>query len=215
MPTTQLKGGTELRKTLRKFEPDLAKALQTDMKNALKGVVTRARGYVPVEPPLSGWGKVNKQGRFPSYNAREAKSGIGYRTTPTKPNRRGFSYLASINNKGRSGSIFETAGRKNPEGRAPVMSRFLQENGSVMGYEGKRSGKVRSMRDYRSNNPFAGYQFVSAIKSVSLMKSVGRGRKNQGRLIFRAWAEDQGKANAAVIKAIQTAAMKFNKKGSF
>lgn len=33
----------------------------------------------------------------------------------------------------------------------------------------------------------------------------GYKQKMQGRVMFRAWAEDQGKTNAAVIKAIQTA----------
>jgi hypothetical protein len=33
--------------------------------------------------------------------------------------------------------------------------------------------------------------------------------KDQGRLIFRAWEEDKGKANAAVLKAIFNAAEKF------
>ena len=33
--------------------------------------------------------------------------------------------------------------------------------------------------------------------------------KDQGRLIFRAWEEDKGKANQAVLKAIFTAAEKF------
>jgi hypothetical protein len=33
----------------------------------------------------------------------------------------------------------------------------------------------------------------------------GYKRKMQGRAMFRAWAEDQGKTNAAVIKAIETA----------
>jgi len=37
----------------------------------------------------------------------------------------------------------------------------------------------------------------------------------KGRLIFRAWAEDQGKANAAVMKALQNAAVKFNKRRRF
>jgi hypothetical protein len=31
----------------------------------------------------------------------------------------------------------------------------------------------------------------------------------KGRLIYRAWAEDGGKTNAAVIKAIEGAAAKF------
>ena len=36
-------------------------------------------------------------------------------------------------------------------------------------------------------------------------------RKMAGRAIFRAWAEDGGKTNAAVIKAIETSRDKFNK----
>ena len=45
----------------------------------------------------------------------------------------------------------------------------------------------------------------------------GYKRKMQGRAMFRAWAEDQGKTNAAVIKAIETAnnhVATITKKGS-
>ena len=45
----------------------------------------------------------------------------------------------------------------------------------------------------------------------------GYKRKMQGRAMFRAWAEDQGKTNAAVIKAIETAnnhVATMTKKGS-
>ena len=45
----------------------------------------------------------------------------------------------------------------------------------------------------------------------------GYKRKMQGRAMFRAWSEDQGKTNAAVIKAIQTAndhVATLNKKGA-
>jgi hypothetical protein len=37
-------------------------------------------------------------------------------------------------------------------------------------------------------------------------------RKMKGRAIFRAWAEDQGKANAAVIKAIEDSKVKFEQR---
>jgi hypothetical protein len=33
----------------------------------------------------------------------------------------------------------------------------------------------------------------------------------KGRAIYRAWAEDQGKTNAAIIKAIEVSRDKFNK----
>jgi hypothetical protein len=39
----------------------------------------------------------------------------------------------------------------------------------------------------------------------------GKGSKMTGRAMYRAWAEDQGKAKGAVLKAIFTSANKFNK----
>ena len=42
---------------------------------------------------------------------------------------------------------------------------------------------------------------------------VGHGQKMTGRAIFRAYDEDQGKAKAAVFKAIEKAAMKFEARG--
>jgi hypothetical protein len=39
---------------------------------------------------------------------------------------------------------------------------------------------------------------------MSKIESIGGGRKKKGRLIFKAWKRDQGVANAAVIKAIES-----------
>ncbi len=52
---TELKGAKQLRRNLRKFEPDLAKALTNEMRLALKPIVNKARGYTPTQSPLSGW----------------------------------------------------------------------------------------------------------------------------------------------------------------
>jgi hypothetical protein len=38
----------------------------------------------------------------------------------------------------------------------------------------------------------------------------GDGRENRGRMIFRAWAEDQGKVQGSVIKAIENTVNAFN-----
>ena len=53
MPTA-LKGGVELRKALRKFEPDLAKETTKELGGLLKPITAKARGYMPSESPLSG-----------------------------------------------------------------------------------------------------------------------------------------------------------------
>ena len=111
MPVT-VKGAVELQKALRKFEPDLAKETRKEIAAVLKPITKEAKGFVISPAPLSGWVKrPNSTGRFPQFNAEEVKRGIGYKTTPSKPNRRGFVSLAQINNKTAAGAIYETAGR--------------------------------------------------------------------------------------------------------
>ena len=198
---TELKGASQLRYALRKFEPDLAKELQDEVAALLKPIVKKARGFIPSDFTPSHWRGDTKTGKWPIYNATLMRRGIGYKTTPSKPNRRGFSYAASIANKTASGAIFETAGRKNPGGmqKAP-------------------KGTPRTNKNFsHSNNPLAGSQFISALDNASPLKqgnvrnqgSGRRGRYMVGRLIYRAWAEDGGKTYAAVTKAIEGAADKF------
>jgi len=197
---TQLKGASQLRTALRRFEPDLAKELQDEVADVLKPIVKKARGFIPSDFTPSHWRGDSKTGKWPIYNATLMRRGIGYKTTPSKPNRRGFSYAASIANKTASGAIFETAGRKNPGGmqKAP-------------------KGTPRTNKNFsHSNNPRAGAQFIRALENASPITqgniregSGRRGRYMKGRLIYRAWAEDGAKANASVIKAIESAANKF------
>jgi hypothetical protein len=169
MPAS-VKGGIELRKALRKFSPDLAKALPKEVAAALKPITKAARGYLPDDNQvLSGWlPRENSQARFPTYNARIVKSGIGYKTTPSKPNRKGFRSLARVFNKSAAGAIYETSGRKTPS------SRFVQ-----------------NQQD----------------KYSSPMKGDG---KMEGRALFRAYQENNGKAREAVLRAIKTAADQLN-----
>ena len=198
---TTLRGASQLRTALRKFEPDLAVEMQTEVAVLLKPIVKKARGFIPSDFTPSHWRGDTKTGKWPIYNATLMRRGIGYKTTPSKPNRRGFSYAASIANKTASGAIFETAGRKNPGGmqKAP-------------------KGTPRTNKNFsHSNNPLAGSQFISALDNASPLKqgnvrnqgSGRRGRYMVGRLIYRAWAEDGGKTYAAVTKAIEGAADKF------
>jgi hypothetical protein len=214
MPT-EVKGGIALRKALRKFTPDLAKETQKEMASLLKPITAKARGFIPATAPLSGWGKPATTGKFPRYSSSEAKRGIGYKTTPSKPNRKGFRSLAQINNKSAAGAIYETAGRKNPNGRPQAKRVEVNIPGMNSVYTtstGKNYGK--------SNNPEAGSLFIQALNAEgSIVNAYSRssgqaGRASQkmkGRAIYRAWAEDQGKTNAAIIKAIEKSRDKFNK----
>ena len=171
MPAT-VKGAVALRKSLRQFSPDLAKALPKEVAAALKPITRAAKGYLPDDGQvLSGWiARDNSQARFPAYNARIVKAGIGYKTTPSKPNRKGFRSLARVFNKTAAGAIYETMGRKTPQ------SRFVQNQ------DGKFSSQMKG------------------------------DKKMEGRALFRAYEENNGKAREAVLKAIQGAANKLNQR---
>ena len=215
MPT-EVKGAVELRKALRQFTPDLAKETQKEIAAILKPITTKARGFIPSTAPLSGWAK-SGNGTWGNrvWSSSEAKRGVGYKTTPSKANRSGFRSLARIVNASPSGSIYETAGRLNPQGRPQApLARVVAPGHSNFGKTIRSGSKGQSL----SNNPNAGQQFIDAIdrtgKIVNAFQRAegasGRAsRKMKGRAIFRAWAEDGGKTNAAVIKAIEDSKVKF------
>jgi hypothetical protein len=169
MPAS-VKGAIELRKALRKFSPDLGKETQKEIKVAIKPISQSAKGYVPDRGQvLSGWlPRQMSEGTFPTFNPSLVKSGIGYKTTPSKANQRGFKALAQVFNKSRAGSIYERMGKLSPD------SKFVAN----------QDGKYRN-----------------SLK--------GKGRM-QGRLLYRAYDENNGKAREAVLKAIADAANKLN-----
>jgi hypothetical protein len=173
MPAS-VKGAVELRKALRKFTPDLAKETQVQIKTALQPITRSAKGYVPDRGSvLSGWlPRQMSEATFPFFNSALVKSGIGYKTSPSKANNRGFRSLARVFNKSRAGAIYEIMGRNTPE------SRFVQN----------QDGKYRS---------------------------VMKGNKQmEGRVLYRAYEENNGKARDAVLKAITSAAKKLNQRAS-
>jgi hypothetical protein len=224
----ELEGAVQLRVALKRFAPDLSKETQTQMAAALKTVTTVARGYVPNDGQvLSGWAKTSSGADnlvyrpFPKFNAMQAKAGITYSTSPSKPNKNGFVALARIINKSAGGAIYETAGRKNAQGQpnykpASVVYRTGDGPGdfTIRYYQEKDNSERKGYNN--SLNPNAGKQFIDNLNSTGQLVNarpkglVGSpGRKQTGRLIFRAWAEDNGRANAAVIKALENASKMF------
>jgi len=212
MPT-EVKGALELRKALKQFTPDLAKETQKELGNLLKPITQKARGFIPGAAPLSGWGKESATARFPVWSSQAAKRGIGYKTTPSKPNRSGYRALARIVNNSAAGAIYETAGRVHPQGREQVPMAMTYNNQGATGKMIRSGNKNQS----NSNNPGAGKQFIDAINKNGLIVDANnqtgagrRSRKMKGRAIYRAWYEDGGKTNVAILKAIATAKLKFD-----
>jgi hypothetical protein len=129
------------------------------------------------------------------YDSGVIRRGIIYKSTPSQPNRNGFVNTIRIQNKSMIGAIYETAGRKNGQGQDWV---------------GPKAGG-RSKGVSRSVNRYAGNQFISNLGQ--LYGPVKKGdHRMMGRLIFRAWAKTQGKANASVFKAIENTTAQFNKR---
>ena len=210
----EVRGALELRKAIKKFSPDLAKETRKELANLLAPIVKTARGFVPSTAPLSGWAKApTTTGRFPIWDTRAAKGGIGYKTSPSRPNNQGFRAVARIVNASAAGAIYETAGRANPQGREQAGLKRVVYPGHADFGKMVRSG---TKSQGRSANPQAGQQFVEAINAngqiVDANNQTGAGRRSRkmkGRAIFRAWANDGGKTNAAVLKAIENSKIKF------
>jgi len=206
---TEVKGLIELKKALKDYAPNLAAQLDDQMALALGGIVKKAQSYAPVDSPLSNWSyrkrsEKNAEGqrKFPLYNSARVVKGIKYSSTPRRTNKKGFKAVYYIINKSAEGAIYETAGRKNPNGQPWV----------------GRKGDPNDHSVSHSNNPQAGSDFIQAmgeLKQGNIESSTKRGRYMKGRLIFRAWAEDYGKANAAALTAIYNVNEQFKKKQYF
>ena len=213
-------GVNDVLKGLSFIDEDMYTRIKVAIKPAMLAVETKAKGFVPSNSEvLSGWTKPISSTvdyrPFPKYDAANVKGGIGFKEGSSRIFANGFQVESYVYNISAVGRIYETAGRLNPEGRAPVMSTALREFGSVQGYSGSKGGRKRSTKDYNSNNPFAGYQFVSPLEKVTSqpkMKGIrSGGRKTKGRLIYKAWAQESPRVYYLIVKAINATAIDFNK----
>ena len=189
MPVVEVRGNLDLRKALRSFTPDLEKILKKELAIALKPVITQARGFVQSEAPMSGWAARSfSESRFPFYEASVIKAGITYSTGASRVNVKGFTSMAKIMNKSAAGAIYETAGRIGPQP-----------------WVGPKAPGT-SHRVSRSNWKGAGQQFINNLDPLT------SSLRGQGRLIYKAWAANQGRADGAARRAIDKATKAFNAK---
>jgi hypothetical protein len=190
-----VEGVPELKKALKKFAPDLRKQMDDEIRVALKEVTNAAKAKVPGQAPggLYNWqdtgiapkSRTSRAGGFPKYNARVIRRGLTYSLGRSKRNMSGFASLYSLLNKSASGSIAETAGRASGI-----------------------SGSSRS----QSNNPQAGSRFIGGMNGIGPMKSLDGRQKSTGRILFAAYAENEGKALDGVMRAIDKASRLFKER---
>ena len=212
-------------KAMRKFDPDLAKQMNTQIRGAMMPIRDKARAFAPGNSEmLSGWTTANTSTAakghrfFPKYDQSETQAGIVYRqgannkgeVAGAKFTRRWqVAYFVANNSPG--GAIFETSGRVHPNGRSQS---HIVASRHKLAKDKKYSVSSGTRRDMNSLNPNAGKQFLAPLGA--LYGSRGNidprfGNTDQrGRLIYRAWAEDQGRAAHAVNLAINIAVAQFN-----
>jgi hypothetical protein len=200
------------------IDEDMRQRIRTAIDPAMRGVALKAKGFVPSDSGvLSGWAKPASEATtyrpFPRFNSANVRAGIGYNPGQNKIQKNGFQVSNYVYNVSAAGGIYETAGRLNPQGRAPFQ---MTPSKGASGTYSKRSPKSRALQEYNSNNPFAGQQFVAALEPVTSQPKIkdirGGGRKTKGRLIYKAWAQDSPKVYDAILKAIDATAVDFNKK---
>ena len=203
---------------MKDFDSDLYKQMNKQIKGAMLPIRDKARGYAPANAEmLSNWVKPlafgpqsTKYRPFPKYDQSETQKGIVYKPGANKRNRAGFSVVHFVANNSAGGAIYETAGRiSGLDGRKTehvVASRHR--------FNKRYSMSSGTRQDNNSLNPNAGRQLMAPMGPLVGNKGNSDPRfgntNARGRLIFRAWDEDQGRASHAVNLAIDTAVKIFN-----
>jgi len=183
-----VKGLAETKRAMKQFNPEIYNQMQAEIKAVMLPVRDKARGYVPFKT-MSGW--MNQKGTWENrgFNKGSVEKGIKYSAGTTNKNDNGFKSAFYVSNNTAAGAIYETAGRANPNGQPWV------------GRKGKGGNRYS-----HSSNPTAGQTFIRNMQG-----SLVGADKQKGRLVYKAWAQDNGKVVPAVIDAINEAITKFNK----
>ena len=201
-------GIKEMKKALGLVDKDLLKEVQGEIRAAMIPIRDKARSYAPADSTvLSGWTKSagligpSRYRTFPKYNQQQVVDGIKYSAGKNKRNNKGWSANNYVSNQSAPGAIYETAGRKNPDG-APFIGLNADVNNKEISH---------------SLNPRAGAQFIAAMPALVNARPQGmsgnnRGYKQKGRLIYRAASEEQGKAMGHILKALEKTATTFQKR---
>lgn len=186
-----IEGVVELKQALSKLAPDIKAQMDKEIRESLKPIIRDARSKVPALAPggLYNWNDpgyvrksiIGKKEGFPSYNQLIIRRGLTYSLATKRFEGSGFVSLFTLFNKSRVGAIIETAGRVGaPNPRA------------------------------KSNNPDAGERFIGAMNGIgALTDYAGRGRNSTGRLLYAAYARNQGRALNAALQSIEKAKTTF------
>jgi hypothetical protein len=208
-------GYAETLKAMKNFDEDLYKGMNKQIKAVMIPIRDKARGYAPPNGQmLSNWTsklafgpQTTKYSPFPKYDQAETQKGIVYKPGQNKRTKgTAFNVSYYVANRSAGGAIYETAGRKSGLGGRSTTHLARVKGGGKFTQSGTKV-------DNNSLNPNAGRQLMAPMGPlVGSTNELSRSTKtaNTGRLIFRAWAEDQGRVTHAVNLAINVAVNTFN-----
>jgi hypothetical protein len=187
----EVKGLIEVTKAMRKLAPDMDKELSKTVRSILKPVVATARSYAtPTIAGLSGW---TFAGRGKKISAGNSSFRVG--TFPK--------YNAS---EVRSGIKYSSAKSRPNRSGFTALYRIVNNSRAGAIYETAGRANFSGSPRSRSSNPNAGYHFNLALNNNSPLKGTG---KMEGRLIYRAWFEDNERTTKAVVKAVDGTLARF------
>ena len=169
-------------KALKNLEPDVEKNLNKEVRAFAAPVVTKSKGFVDSNAGgLTNWKVAGSAKKF-----KESQSII----------RKGFPKFNASTVK--AGIRFSTQPTKrNPRGFVSIY-RIVNSNPAGAIYEWAGRTNANKGKSARPN-------FAAALSGMQ-----GEG-KLRGRVIFKAWDEDKGRAANNVIKAVNLTLMKFGK----
>lgn len=127
--TMKVQGVTGALKTLRQLDPEFQKQVKKDIRAAAKPLQQKAREYVPLEPPLSGFSRSwtrSTGGTVAGWNARGKTRNKVVIKTGGKRRSDGTYLLVAVVQTDAMGAIYDMAGRKSsgntPAGRAMILN---------------------------------------------------------------------------------------------
>ena len=191
----EVKGVVALRKALNAYAPDLAKQLTAEITVSLKVIQKSARGFVPNQAPggLYNW-------QFNADRKITARSSM-FNTFNTKGRVRFFPLYNATEIK--RGIVYRTGyGKPNSKGfRSLFRVKNMNAAGAIYETAGRASdGKTPQGERFVQQGPI-----------------YGRKRDNsdmRGRVLFRAYEQDEGKQTAAIFAAIDKAKVNFDKRAT-
>ena len=127
--TSRMVGLEQTIRDLKQFNPEALKIMNKEMYQTMKKIQVDARELMPAAAPLGNWGKPAKEGtkwerlQFDPKSAR-----MGVRTKIERQRRKGntTSRAYLLISADPAGSVYESAGRKNPQGTSPQGAAFIK-----------------------------------------------------------------------------------------